>query len=274
MTIVLGIILIAAVGWVVINRADKAPQLNVSEARAAAGRTTQQIGSTLNELLGKLRGRFDRSTDYQTFKSWMVSLVDAVPGADEGAVGFHTWLDALATPDLKAFRSQLASFCQNLDIEEAWLHTTPLGQRADLRRALDETVGFYALAYARGAGQHSDIARAHAFQHWLAAPDRLGNRTFGAKLYATIVAQGMATPPPEMLLAPERQRRAFANQAIRELAARDPQAFDAVLAKVLSPAPKAQPVAETPPDQVVIPATLGPQSRGESGISGPSTAEA
>lgn len=260
MTYVLGIAFVAAVVWYASSRSDTPPQQRVSQARDAATRTAQQIGSTSNEWIGKLRGRFDRTADYDAFRSWIASLVDSVPGVGEGAATFRAWVDKLAPADLTAFRKELASFCKTLDIEDGWLHNNQPGQRPDLRKALEETVGLYALAYARGAGQGVDIARAHVFQRWMAAPDRGANRAFGAKLYAAVVASGMATPPPEMLLAPERQRRAFADQTIREAAARDPQAFDALLAEVLNPTPKPAPAAETPAEPVVITAETVPST--------------
>ncbi|MEI6776528.1 MAG: hypothetical protein WCK70_06475 [Chloroflexales bacterium] len=258
MELLLGIVLIAGIAWYALSRSHTPPQLNMGNARDAARRTTQQVETTSRELLGKLRGRFDRTADHESFKSWVLTLVDAVPGDGTLAAAFRAWIGELALADLKTFRKQLASFCETLDIENEWLHKDHLGQRPEMRRALEETVGLYALAYARGAGQEGDIARTRIFQRWVVAPDRMTNRDFGTKLYTALVTKGLATPPPEMLLAPEKQRRDFANQAIREAAAHDPQAFDAVLAEMLNPTPKAPPAVETPPHQVVIPADPSP----------------
>lgn len=260
MSIIIVLILAAAVVWYLLKYFDKAPDLKVNEAREAAQRTAKQLGDSSSGLIEKLRGRFDHSAEQEEFKRWITGLVDNAPGVGDGATTFRTWIEGLEVADLRNFRSKLAAFCETLDIEADWLHDGQLDERPELRRTLEETVGLYALAYARGAGQRDDIARTRAFQRWMAAPDRFDNRAFGTKLYTALVNHGMVTPPPELLLAPERERRAFAQQAIRESAARDPQGFGVLLAEVVQPQAKAEaaPEAEVLEDPQVIAAEAEP----------------
>lgn len=64
----------------------------------------------------------------------------------------------------------------------------------------------------------------------------------------------MIAPPADMLIAAERTRRAYANQAIRDASARDPQAFDAVLDTVRNRSAPAQETPAAPEEPATPPA--------------------
>lgn len=251
MSLIILVAIVVGVVWFV--RSRRTQDQPFSSAKAAAQQNMQKAGASSSKLLARVRGRFDRSADHEAFKSWIISVVETVPEVGNGSDTFRAWLEGLAVADLRTFRNELAAFCHTLEIETDWLHSTTLSDRPELRRSLEETVGLFALAYANGASQQATIARTRTFQRWMAAPNRINNRGFGNKLYAALVTEGLIAPPAELLLAPERERRAFANQAIRETAAREPEAFDAVLASVLAPAAPA-PAAEPSGEAVVIPA--------------------
>lgn len=125
---------------------------------------------------------------------------------------FSSWLDGLSNKQLDTLMRQVAETCRRAGVNLNWL----LDNRAqgEMQYALQDTVLLAALAMYR-AHTLEPFARLEAYRQ---NPNARGNRKFGQQVFGKLVAAQAVTIPANLMLAPEKERREYANQMIEQAA--------------------------------------------------------
>jgi hypothetical protein len=143
------------------------------------------------------------------------------------ASDFSAWLDSLSNKQLDRLMRQVAAACRRADVNLNWL----LDNRAqgEMQNALQDTVLLAALAMYR-AHAVEPFARLEAYRQ---NPNARGNRKFGQQVFAKLVASQSITIPANLMLASEKERRAYANQMIEQAAQENQDAVIAVVRETM-----------------------------------------
>jgi hypothetical protein len=195
-------------------------------------RNAQETYARSRGWLGKFRLPFQRDKDLALqFKQWvgqaeLAKRTAVYKGLPEDAAGFTAWLQSLSDEDLARFVQELSAFCAALRFELAWL-VDPKAE-GELKQAAEETVGLYCLATWKARA----IQPFAAYRAWRSDPGKRENQLFAQKLYSKLVEAGLATSPPDLLLAPQKERQAHVTQAIQKAAAEDHAVFIGLLKDV------------------------------------------
>jgi hypothetical protein len=221
MTLLLAFLVIAvAIAWFAWPRRAAArpePAAPAGGLRAALSRVTGYAG--------RLRLPFRRKRELAgQLSEWLqgaglpkrLTLYKRLP---EDAAEFGEWLAALSPAGLDDLAETLANQCRALGFELTWLTEERIPR--ELRRSLEDAVTLSILA-TWNARHAQPLA---AYVAWQQAPERAENRDFAANLFTRLVEAGLVTPPPAMLVAPEKQRRKMMARAIRDAAAEHQAAF-------------------------------------------------
>lgn len=171
-----------------------------------------------------------RSLGNSQRSQFRIALNDAV--AARGAAlsvpgGFAAWLNNLNDKELDQLRSQVQDACLNAKIDLDWL----LDNRAqgEMLRALQDTVVLAAVTMYH-AQQLEPFARLEAYRQ---NPDGRGNQKFGQQVFAKLVDTNNVTIPPNLMLAPEKERRTFAHETIEQAAQDDQDGLIAIVREIM-----------------------------------------
>jgi hypothetical protein len=234
MTLILVLVVaIPVVVWLAWPRRARPIEAQAPEAggpRGALGRVTNLAGRlawpvrTGRDLTGQLSRGIDEAG-----LSKRLMLYKRLP---EDAAEFSDWVANLSPADRSDLTQTLVEQCHALGFELAWLTDERIPR--DLRRSLEDTVALCSLA-TWNARHTRPLA---AYLAWDQAPERPENRAFAGALYTRLVQAGLITPPADMLLAPEKQRRAAVARAITDTASEHPTPFLAELQAVVDQPPQ------------------------------------
>lgn len=128
---------------------------------------------------------------------------------------FSSWLNNLDNKQVDELIHQVEDACGNGKVELEWL----LENRAqgDMLRALQDTVVLAAVTQYH-ARELEPFARLEAYRK---NPDARGNQKFGQQVFAKLVSTHNVTIPPNLMLADEKERRAYAHDTIEQSAQND-----------------------------------------------------
>jgi hypothetical protein len=167
---------------------------------------------------------------------------------------FKEWLAGLSMDELQAFEIALSGFCASRAFELGWLLSDDINQDKEMHTALEAAVLNFSQAYWQSAAAQNSIQAYSAFQTWKNNPNKGSNKQFGQQLFNLLLQNGLATAPPELFLAKEKERDTYVNQAILEVASKKPAAFNkAVKAAV------AAPVEQQVEDDHILPVSTKPE---------------
>ncbi len=236
---ILSALIIVAIIWFVLKPrwAPKPP--DTTEWAGKASKASKQATAKAGQMYQGLRGRFKFRSDThelaKQFKQWVseaalskrVELYGSLPASAEG---FAIWLSGLSDKDLAQFTQRVARFCASLNFDIAWLTDAQVNREPELKQAVEDTVLLYSLATWRANSVQRDVTSFLAYRAWLANPKQ--HKAFGQQLHGVLIQRGLVTVPPELYLAPEKERLAQAATAIRQIADENPTAFYAALRQV------------------------------------------
>jgi hypothetical protein len=140
---------------------------------------------------------------------------------------FAAWLSGLSAQELEQFTAQVARYCDSINFDVAWLTDATVAREPELKQAVEESILLHSLGAWRAGNVQSRAQVALTYQAWLTHPER--HQKFGQELHKILIERGLVTVPPELYLAPEKERLAQAATAIRHVAAENPDAFRLVL---------------------------------------------
>ena len=147
---------------------------------------------------------------------------------------FKQWLGALSVDEMKSFEKTLADFCASRAFDLDWLLSDDINQDDEMQAALEAAVFNFSQAYWKAAAAQDSIEAFSVFQTWKTNPQKGSNKQFGQQLFNLLLQKGLATAPPELFLAEEKERDAYVNKAILEVASVSPVAFNTAVKEVIA----------------------------------------
>jgi hypothetical protein len=268
MLLLFGILVVALVLWFVFKPgwAPKPPDTAgwAGKASEASKQATAKAGEMYKGLRGRWKFRKDTRELAGQFKQWvagsgLASRRQLYDGLPESAAEFATWLGGLSAEELDRFTQGVARFCGSLNFDLAWLTNTQLAREPELKLTVEDATLLYSLAAWRAGRVQKKVRNFLAYQSWLAKPERY--KDFGNQLYRALLDAKLMTVPPELYLAPEKERLGQAVAAIQKVADENPAAFTAVLHQLgWSEAPKPGPAAPAPAPEAPAPEAAAPEA--------------
>jgi hypothetical protein len=171
---------------------------------------------------------------------------------------FKAWLGDLSVDELKSYEKALSGFCDSQGFALGWLMSDDIKQDKEMNAALEAAVLNFSQAYWQASAAKDSVGAFATYQTWKANPKKGSNKAFGQKLFNLLLQKGLATAPPELFLAEEKEREDFVNQAILEVASRKPAAFNEAVKEAVA-APDV-PEAEVVEDQILPVSTESDQA--------------
>ena len=128
----------------------------------------------------------------------------------------------------------------NLDLK--WLLDPEMAKyvEAGLKQTMGEILHIYCLAYWKSKQIQSDVKVLVKLQKWMDKPDDKENAEFNRQVFTKLVVEDLIPSPPiELFLATDEERRDYSVEAVKEFIKDDTQRFYELLKM-----PAADPVSE------------------------------
>jgi hypothetical protein len=178
----------------------------------------------------QFRGR-DYAQLAQLFKEWAPSrekdkLVAKELNEETGA--FLAWLADSSEGDQKEFVRGLYSFFASLKLDLKWMLDPERVQymESGLKETMGKILHIYCLAYWKSKRIQSDVEVLVKLQKWMDKPDAKENAEFNRQVLTKLVNEDLIPSPPiELFLATEEDRREYSVKAIKEFIKDDTQRF-------------------------------------------------
>ena len=231
------VVLVAVVVWIAFKPAwlPKPPENQVTHVITTsvmtASDTARDAGNAASHRLSRLTGALTRRAEPgKRLKAWaaeadLAQAAALYKGLPEDAAHLTAWLQDLPDEQAAQLAHELDGFCQSLNLKLDWLYNPA---DAEMKAALKEVVGLYALAAWKGR-QLQPFA---AFQAWQMDPDKGDNRAFGQKLYRKLAEANLVSAPADLVLASDQQRQAHVVKSIRAAAAQNRSTVLALVAEI------------------------------------------
>jgi hypothetical protein len=188
----------------------------------------------------------------QMLKEW----APALKSKSKDSQAMVEWLTALPSDDLERFTRKLSAFLASFKLDLTWLVNPETAKVIDpnLAHSLTEVVQHYGLANWKANQLRPEVNSLVALQAWLDNPTAKKYGDFNRQMFAKMVeAKLVNAPSMELFLADEDKRQGHFSQAIREVMAKDPAAFNKLLKEHLATAGP-----EPTPNEVVKPTAEAP----------------
>ncbi|GEM_PF-3896414 len=214
---------------------DSVAKKSVSEAN----KLTANVVQTSRGLLSRLK--IGRAADVSEFRQWASGGAfenrAATFNSGGAAAEFKSWVESLSVDEIKALDALVNDFCADQHFSFGWLGDAELEQGdPDLKQALEEAVMLFSLACWKANRVQKDVEALAVYENWLEDPYKGKNLTISQALFARMVDERKVKASPELLLAPEKERREFVVNTVKDFASRERKAFNAMLKGVLAEA--------------------------------------
>ena len=200
----------------------------VKQAADAAAATTSPPG-IIARLTNQWSQRFGPKPPIpdDPVRTWLTTVFVENPAE-------RLWFTSLTPEQFKLLRSELTTFCAELDFDLIWLVEQAAFKPAALEEAGKTIVTHYCRAVRAAVLVHDDINALQRYQAFLANPSSKENLAFAQQLFARLVDEKIApTATPELLMASEKERQTFVVQAIQAAAEQNNAVFHPVLKAVV-----------------------------------------
>ncbi len=213
---------------------DDAAKRSVSEAARLTAGLTQTSREFANRL-GLGRG-IPNPEDY---RGW---LAGEEAGARAAALGLSApwdelkrWAAGLSAEDLKAVAQEAAYFCTSQNFDFSWLSSEELGKSdAALKNNMTDALALFSVAKFKTWQLRGNIDAVEVYETWLQDPAKGKNLTLSQKIFAKMVDERKVQASPELLLAPEKERREFVVKTVKDYSESSPKSFYLMLKGVLA----------------------------------------
>jgi len=217
---------------------DRTP--DVEQVRDGIGDQTARA----EDAYYQFRGR-DYAQLAQLFKEWAPSREKDKLIAKELAVeteAFLAWLADTSEADQKQFVRGLYSFFASMNLDLKWMLDPEMVQyiESGLKQTMGKILHIYCLAYWKSKQIQSDVEILVKLQKWMDKPDGKESADFNRQVFTKLVAENLIPSPPiELFLASDEERRDYSVEAIKKFIKDDTQRFYELLKM-----PAAEPVSE------------------------------
>lgn len=228
---------------------DDAARRSMSEAAKITANLTQTSRDFANRI-GLGRG-IDDPEDY---RQWLEGEETAGRAAALGIGSawddLKRWSAGLSADDLKAISQEAAYFCTSQNFDFSWLGSAELGKSdAALKNSMIDALVLFSLAKYKTWQLRGNVDVVAVYEAWLQDPGKGRNLSLSQKIFAKMVDERKVQASPELLLAPEKERREFVIKTVKEYSENNPKSFyltlksvvDEMAAPAATPAQKAAP---------------------------------
>ncbi len=207
------------------GKPDEQTTMVTQKARSWAGTAREKTGSWTETSKGWLRiGKAEKEAEQ--LRAWVASL----PGVDKD---FTTWLAGLSPEETKKFLTSTAAFMDGLSVERDAIVSGQVEDNPELKKGVEDAMVSYCIGYWKSSQIQENAVPFATFQAWQKDPSKKKHREFGQKLFVKMVNDGLISVSADLYVAPEKERRAYMAQSIRDFAEKDRPAFNAILKKVV-----------------------------------------
>lgn len=226
---------------------DDAAKRSVSEAAKITANLTQSSREFANRL-GLGRG-IPNAEDY---RQWIASEEATGRAASLGLTAaweeLKRWSGSLSAEDLKSVAQEAAYFCTSQNFDFTWLGSAELAKSdAALKNNMVDALVLFSLAKFKTWQLRGNVDAVEVYETWLQDPAKGKNLTLSQKVFAKMVDDRKVQASPELLLAPEKERREFVIRTVKDYSEANPKSFylmlKSVLAEMAAPAAAPQPPA-------------------------------
>ncbi len=245
----------------------------VDRASAATGRVAARVNvaaQTTREGMEKVTGAIAQAVQVrqaqraqqrllpQQFKEWVAGahlserpelFADLLP-----SVQYMTaWVQGLAPAELRALTEKAADLCGERDVELAWLLSGQLDQAPELKPQVEQVVALSALACWKAMRLQGEARVFAAQRERQSDPASTRSRELTRTLFTQLLEKGLVPPaPPALLLAPEEERQAYLDQALREFQDKDAATFNVLVHEAVLGSDSAAAETEPPDTEPVV----------------------
>jgi len=221
---------------------DDAARRSVNEAAKITANLTQTSRDFANRL-GLGRG----IADAEDYRHWMAGEEATGRAASLGLTAaweeLKRWSAGLSAEDLKSVSQEAAYFCTSQNFDFTWLGSAELGKSdASLKNNMIDALILFSLAKFKTWQLRGNVDAVEVYETWLQDPAKGKNLTLSQKVFAKMVDDRKVQASPELLLAPEKERREFVIQTVKDYSEANPKSFYLMLKSVLAEMAAPQPV--------------------------------
>ena len=226
------LIIIVLVGIVVVGvksllEGNNEPQ----ELLDNVGKKSTATLSQVNQQFQGIRDRFSGKKQVnlsQNFRGWVTERL-------EQRADLQQWLLSLSDEAFEILSNQLSTFCEELNIDLAWLVEKRLDRRPLLKAKVEQVVITYCSSCWQAVQIQKELQSFKVLDAILNNPTDKQQQAISQKLYIEFCKQGLIPKPElDMHFASEPERWKHVNEAIQEVAAKDSAKFDALFNQIMA----------------------------------------
>jgi len=185
----------------------------------------------------------------EQFKAW-------VTDSKEADAGLKTWLANLSEDGLKALTEQLTEFCGSLNLELDWLVNKGIEKDPDLREVVSEVVLSYCTACWKATESQDELQIFKTYISLIENPTSKSNIALSKEVFTALVKEGLAeTAPPELFLAPDKERQTHMVETIQKVADDNRKTFNKILRGAIASQEETAPSTTTTEEAETTPQT-------------------
>ena len=163
------------------------------------------------------------------FRDWVIRDLDKEQE-------LQSWLVTLPEPGLALLIKHLASFCQELNFDLAWLLEEQVTSAPELRQAIRGAVIDYCRACYKAVPVQKQAKLFLQYQQLLQKPGNKEQQALSRTLYANLTSQGLApAPDATFIVATETERQRQSLQIIQQVATQNWPQFAQIFRATLTP---------------------------------------
>jgi hypothetical protein len=173
-------------------------------------------------------------------------------GAANEIQNFVAWLNTLTERELKSFSAELDSVARRVNLDLNWAVAGYVG--GQVRNDLLQVLLLHALAI----WHTQELQPLVRLENYRADPDTRANRAFAQRVFSRLPEVDTGAIPPDMMLAPERERSRYVYLAIDRAWKSNPDGLLRIVAQVLREPPGMR--RNTPREVKTVRATIEPKA--------------
>jgi hypothetical protein len=195
------------------------------------GKKSTATLAQVNEQFQGIRDRFSGKKQVNLAQKFRVWVTEQLGQRQD----LQQWLLALSDEAFEILSSQLAIFCDELNIDLVWLVEKRLDRRPLLKAKVEQVVITYCSSCWQAVQIQKELQSFKILDTILTNPTDKQQQSVSQKLYIEFINQGLVPKPePDMHFASETERWKHVGEAIQEVATKDSAKFDAVFNQIMA----------------------------------------
>jgi len=187
--------------------------------------------SQVNQQIQGMRDHFSGKKQVnlaQNFRVWVTERL-------EQRQDLQQWLLALSDEAFEILSNQLSLFCEELNIDFAWLVEKRLDRKPLLKAKVEQVIITYCSSCWQAVQIQKELQSFRVLDTILMNPTDKQQQSVSQKLYIELINQGLVPKPePDMHFASESERWKHVTEVIQDVATKDFAKFDALFNQIMA----------------------------------------